>query len=56
MIGDTWDPTSSMRTVKYFLAYAAKHKARVHQLIFIRQFIQSNVKYIYIVNLDSRYG
>ena len=35
IIGDTWLPTSSMRTLKYFLEYAAKHKARVHQLDFI---------------------
>ena len=32
MVGDTWSPTSSMRTLKYFLADAAKHKARFHQL------------------------
>ena len=24
MVGDTWSPTSSMRTLKYFLADAAK--------------------------------
>ena len=35
MVGDTWSPTASMRTFKYFLADAAKHKARVHQLDFI---------------------
>ena len=35
MIGDTWSPTASMRTLKYFLAYTAKHKARFHQLDFI---------------------
>ena len=32
MVGDTWSPTASMRTLKYFLADATKHKARVHQL------------------------
>ena len=26
MVGDTWSPTASMRTLKYFLADAAKHK------------------------------
>ena len=31
MVGDTWSPTASMRTLKYFLADTAKHKARVHQ-------------------------
>ena len=36
MIGDTLSPTASMRTLKYFLADAAKHKARVHQIDFWR--------------------
>ena len=27
MIGDTWDPTSSMRTLNYSLAYAANHRS-----------------------------
>ena len=31
MVGDTWSPISSMRNLKYFIAYTAKHKARVHQ-------------------------
>ena len=35
MVGDTWSPTASMRNLKYFLADAAKHKARVHQKDFI---------------------
>ena len=35
MVGDNWSPTASMRTLKYFLEDAAKHKARVHQLYFI---------------------
>ena len=39
IVGDTWSPTASMRTLKYFLAYAAKHKARVHQLDFIGAFL-----------------
>ena len=25
IVGDTWSPTASMRTLKYFLAYEAKH-------------------------------
>ena len=44
MVGDTWSPTSSMRTLKYFLADSAKHKARFHQLYFIGAFLQSKVK------------
>ena len=35
MVGDTWSPTASMRTLKYFLVDSAKHKAIVHHLDFI---------------------
>ena len=31
MVGDTWSQTASMRTLKYFLADEAKHKARMLQ-------------------------
>ena len=44
MVGYTWSPTASMRTLKYFLADAAKHKARFHQLDFIGAFLQTKVK------------
>ena len=44
MVGDTWSTTAYMRTLKYFLADAAKHKARVHQLDFIGAFLQAKVK------------
>ena len=44
MVGDTWSPTTSMRTLKYFLADAAKHKVRVHKLYFIGAFLQAKVK------------
>ena len=54
MIGDTWSPTESMRTLKYFLADAAKHKTRVHQLDFIGAFLQANVKNRVFVKLDMR--
>ena len=30
MVGDTWSPTASVRTLNYFLADSAKHKARVY--------------------------
>ena len=39
LIGYTWSPTSSMRNLKYFLADSVKHKARVHQLNFIGEFL-----------------
>ena len=56
MVGDTWSPTASMRTLKYFLADAAKHKGRVHQLDFIGVFLQAKVKNIVFVKLDMRYA
>ena len=45
-----------MRTLKYFLADAAKHKARVHQLDFIGAFLQAKVKNRVFVKLDMRYA
>ena len=44
-----------MRTLKYFLADATKYKARVHQLDFIGEFLQSKVKNRVFVKLDIRY-
>ena len=41
MVGDTWSPTASMRTLRYFLADAAKHKAVFRQLYFIGAFYQA---------------
>ena len=45
-----------MSTLKYFLVYASKQKARVHQLDFIVSFLQANVKHRYFVRLEIRYG
>ena len=56
MVGDTWSPTASMRTLKYFLADAAKNKARVNQLGFIGAFLQAKVKNRVFVKLDMRYA
>ena len=44
IVGDTWLPTASMRTFKIFLADAAKHKARFHQLDLIGALLQAKVK------------
>ena len=55
MVGDTWSPTAPMRTLQYFLADAAKHKSRVHQLDFIVSFLQDKVKNRVFVKLDIRY-
>ena len=56
LVGDTWLPTDSMRTLKYFLANANKHKARFHQLDFVGAFLQAKVKTRVFVKLDSRYA
>ena len=56
MVGDTWSPTASMRTLNYFLAEEAKHKSRVHQLDFIGAFLQAKVKNRVSVKLDMRYA
>ena len=56
MVGDTWSPTASMRTLNYFLADASKHKARVCQLDFIEAFLKAKVKKRVFVKLDMRYA
>ena len=56
MVGDIWSPTASMRTLKYFLADASKHKARVHQLDSIGAFLQAKVNKRVFVKLDMRYA
>ena len=55
MVGDTWSPKASMRTLKYFLSDAAKHKARFHHLDFIGAFLQAKVKNRVFLKLDMRY-
>ena len=56
MVGDTWLPTASMRTLKYFLADATKRKAGVNQLDFIGAFLQAKLKNRVFVKLESRYA
>ena len=56
LVGDTYSPTASMRTLKYLLADAVKHKSRVHQLGFIGESLQEKVKNGVFVKLDSRYA
>ena len=43
-----------MRTLNYFLVDSYKHKAIVHQLDCIGEFLQTNVKHRVFVKLDSR--
>ena len=45
----------NLRTLKYFLADATKHKAIFRQLDFIGSFLQAKVKNRLFVRLDSRY-
>ena len=54
MVGDSWSPTASMRTLKYLLADVAKHKESVHQLDFIGALLQAKVKNRAFVKLDGR--
>ena len=55
MVVDTWSPIASMRTLNYFLADAAKHKAIVHQLDFIGALLQAKVNNRVFVKLEIRY-
>ena len=56
LVGDTWSQTASMSTLKYFLAYSIKHKARVHQLYFIEALLQAKVNNRVFVKFHSRYA
>ena len=56
LFGDTWSPSASMTNLKYFLADADKHKARVQKLDFIGAFLQGKVKNGVFLKLDSRYA
>ena len=44
MVGDTWSSTDSMRTLKYFLADAAKHKARKYFKFLMRVLVTKCIK------------
>ena len=54
-VGDTWSPTASMRTLKYLLVDATKHKESVHLLDFIGSLLQAKIKNRVFVKLYSRY-
>ena len=56
LVRDTLSPTASIRTLKYLLADTDKHKARVHQLDFIGEFLQAKFKNRVFVKLDIRYA
>ena len=56
LFGDTWSPTASMMTLRYFFTDVVNHKAGVHQLDFIESLLQAKVKNRVFVKLDSRYA
>ena len=56
VIGYTWEPTSSMMTLKYLLTDASQHKSRVNQLDFIGALLKADVRNRVFVKLDIRYG
>ena len=56
MIGYPWYPTVSTMNLKNLLGYDSKNRSRVHQLDFIGDFPQANVKHRVSVKLDIRYG
>ena len=43
LVGYTWSPTASMKTLNFFLSDATKQKSRVHQLYFIGTLLQAEV-------------
>ena len=56
LIGETWSPTASMRTLKYIPEHAVKKKVRVNQLDFIGSFLQKNIKNRVFMKLNRRYA
>ena len=48
LVGDTWSPTASIRILKYFLADAVNHKAKVHQLYFIGHYSKKTLRIGYL--------
>ena len=44
LVGDTWSPISSMKTLKYVLVDAVNHKSIVNKLYFIGAFLQEKVR------------
>ena len=55
LVGYTWSPTSSMRSLKNFLEDATEHKEMVHKLEIIRELLQANIKNRVFVKLESKY-
>ena len=56
LVGDTWSPTSSTSTLKYFSEDSVNQKARVHQLYFIGALLQEKVKNRVFLKLEIIYA
>ena len=56
LVGYTWSPKASIRTLEYSLSDEVKHKAILHQLDFIGAFFQARFKNKVFVKLDIRYA
>ena len=48
LVGDTLSSTDYVRTLKYFLAYSVKHKARVHQLYLLGNSYTQELRIMYL--------
>ena len=48
LVGDTWSPTDSMSTLKYFLADAFNHKAIVYTLDFFGALFRGKLRKGYL--------
>jgi hypothetical protein len=53
---DKWSPTASFRSLKMFLAHAAKLKVRVRQMDFIGAFLQAKVRSRVFIKMPAIYG
>jgi hypothetical protein len=55
-MGDSWSPTAYFRSLKMFLADAARNRCRVHQQDFMGTFLQANVRERIFVTLSKVFG
>jgi transposase InsO family protein len=55
-IEDKWSPTASFRSLKMFLAHAARLKVRVRQMDFIGAFLQAKVRSRVFIKMPAVYG
>ncbi len=53
---DSWPPTAPFRSLKMFLADAARNRCRVHQLDFVGAFLQANARGRIFVSLPKVNG